>query len=145
MDIYADTAGDNVQEEESSSRILHRGHSSTACSPHLRGKAKAKTEFGAKINISLLDGYTKVDHFDWDAFNEGQCLQAQFEGFRELTGKYRIWFRWTRLFHSGEQVVLKEKGIPYTGEPLGRKSVKEIKSRYRKRKDQGEATERNQV
>jgi DNA-directed RNA polymerase subunit E'/Rpb7 len=25
--------------------------------PIVRGKAKAKTEFGAKINISLLDGY----------------------------------------------------------------------------------------
>jgi len=41
--------------------------------PHVRpivlGKAKAKTEFGAKINISLLDGYARVDHFDWEAFN----------------------------------------------------------------------------
>jgi len=42
--------------------------------PVLRGKAKAKREFGAKINISLLDGYARVDHFDWDAFNEGQDL-----------------------------------------------------------------------
>jgi SAM-dependent methyltransferase len=56
--------------------------------PIVRGKAKAKTEFGAKINISLLDGYARVDHFHWDAFNEGQDLQAQVERFRKLTGKY---------------------------------------------------------
>ena len=28
----------------------------------------------------------QVDHFDWDAFNEGR--KAQVERFRELTGKY---------------------------------------------------------
>jgi IS5 family transposase len=56
--------------------------------PIVRGKARAKTEFGAKINISLLDGYAKVDHFHWDAFNEGKDLQAQVECFRKLTGKY---------------------------------------------------------
>jgi IS5 family transposase len=53
--------------------------------PIVRGKAKAKTEFGAKINISLLDGYARVDHFHWDAFNEGQDLQGQVERFRKLS------------------------------------------------------------
>ena len=40
---------------------------------------------------------------------------------------------------------LKEKGIRYTGEPLGRKPAKEIRSRYLKRKERREAAERNQV
>ena len=40
---------------------------------------------------------------------------------------------------------LKEKGIRFTGEPLGRKPAKEIKSRYQKRKELREAAERNQV
>jgi hypothetical protein len=40
---------------------------------------------------------------------------------------------------------LKVKGIRFTGELLGRKPVKEIKSRYRKRKDRRKAAERNQV
>ncbi len=75
-------------------------------------KAGAKTEFGAKINISLLDDYARVDKI-------------------YLT-------RENRRF-------LKEKAISYTGEPLGRKLVKEIRSRYRKRKERGEAAERNQV
>lgn len=34
-------------------------------------KAMTKTEFGAKINISLMYVYARVDHFDWDAFKEG--------------------------------------------------------------------------
>ena len=40
---------------------------------------------------------------------------------------------------------LKEKGILFTGEPLGRKPEKEIKSRYQKRKERRVAAERNQV
>jgi hypothetical protein len=114
--------------------------------PIVRGKAKAKTEFGAKINISLLDGYARVDHFDWDAFNEGQDLQAQVERFRELTGKYPELVQVDKIYLTREnRRFLKEKRIRYTGEPLGRKPVKEIKSRYQKRKERREAAERNQV
>jgi len=114
--------------------------------PIVRGKAKAKTEFGAKTNISLLDGYARVDHLDWDAFNEGQDLQAQVERFRELTGKYPELVQVDKIYLTREnRRFLKEKGIRYTGDPLGRKPAKEIKSRYQKRKERREAAERNQV
>jgi IS5 family transposase len=114
--------------------------------PIVRGKAKAKTEFGAKINISLLDGYARVDHFDWDAFNEGQYLQAQVERFRMLTGKYPELVQVDKIYLTREnRRFLKVKGIRYTGEPLGRKPAKEIRSRYQKRKERREAAERNQV
>jgi transposase, IS5 family len=39
--------------------------------PIVRGKAKAKVEFGAKINVSLQDGFARIDRFDWNAYNEG--------------------------------------------------------------------------
>ncbi|MCE5178570.1 MAG: IS5 family transposase [Porphyromonadaceae bacterium] len=88
--------------------------------PIVRGKAKARTEFGAKINISLLDGYARVDHFDWDAFNEGQDLQAQVERFRKLTGKYPELVQVDKIYLNREnRRFLKEKRIRYTGEPLG--------------------------
>lgn len=114
--------------------------------PIVRGKAKAKTEFGAKINISLLDGYARVDHFDWDAFNEGQDIQAQVERFRKLTGMYPELVQVDKIYLTREnRRFLKEKGIRYTKEPLGRKPVKQIRSGYRKRKERREAAERNQV
>lgn len=114
--------------------------------PIVRGKAKAKTEFGAKINISLLDGYARVDHFHRDAFNEGQDLQAQVERFRKLTGKYPELVQVDKIYLTREnRRFLKERGIRFTGEPLGRKPAKEIRSRYRKRKERREAAERNQV
>jgi hypothetical protein len=87
--------------------------------PIVRGKAKAKTEFGAKINISLLDGYARVDHFHWDAFNEGQDLQSQVERFRKLTGKYPELVQVDKIYLTREnRRFLKEKRIRYTGEPL---------------------------
>jgi hypothetical protein len=88
--------------------------------PIVRGKAKAKTEFGAKINISLLDGYARVDHFDWDAFNEGQDLQVQVERFRKLTGKYPELVQVDKIYLTREnRRFLKEKGIRYTGSHWG--------------------------
>jgi IS5 family transposase len=116
--------------------------------PHVRPivRGKAKTEFEAKINISLLDGYARVDHSDRDAFNEGQDFQAQVERFRKLTGKYPELVQVDKIYLTREnRRFLKEKGIRYTREPLGRKPVKEIKSRYRKRKERREAAGRNQV
>ena len=123
-------------------------HIASIHQPHVRPivRGKAKTEFGAKINISLLDGYARVDHFLWDAFNEGQDLQAQVERFRKLTGKYPELVHVDKIYLTREnRRFLKLKGIRFTGEPLGRKPIKEIKSRYQKRKERREAAERNQV
>ena len=114
--------------------------------PIVRGKAKAGTEFGAKINIGLVNGYARVDHFDWNAFNEGQDLQSQVERFRELTGKYPELVQVDKIYLTREnRRFLKEKGIRHTGDPLGRKPEKEVKSAYQKRKERRESAERNQV
>ena len=37
--------------------------------PILRVKKKAKFDFGSKINVSLINGYTFIDYFSWYAFN----------------------------------------------------------------------------
>jgi hypothetical protein len=47
------------------------------CTPIVRNKTKAKAEFGAKINVSLPEGYARVDRFEWDAYNEGCDLHIQ--------------------------------------------------------------------
>ena len=47
--------------------------------PIVRGKAKAKVEFGEKIGASIVNGYTYVDHLSWDAYNESSDLAMQLE------------------------------------------------------------------
>jgi len=51
---------------------------------------KAKTQFGAKFNLNLLNAYSRVDIFDWGVLNERQDLQAQVERFRKLSVKYPL-------------------------------------------------------
>lgn len=37
-------------------------------------KSQTPTEFGAKIGASIVKGYTFVDHYSWDAYNESADL-----------------------------------------------------------------------
>ena len=43
--------------------------------PIVRGKASKRTEFGAKLSVSMSEGLAFVDHIGWDAFNESQDLR----------------------------------------------------------------------
>lgn len=54
----------------------------------MRGKARTLVEFGAKLSVSLRDGYVFLDRIDWDNFNESGDFKAQVEAFKEATGLY---------------------------------------------------------
>ena len=114
--------------------------------PIVRGKAKAKVEFGAKVNISLQDGFARIDRFEWEAFNEGGDLIQQVERHKDLFGHYPELVQVDKIYLTKtNRVWLKEKGIRYTGEPLGRKPTKTKKTPYQKRKEQKEFAERNHI
>jgi transposase, IS5 family len=36
--------------------------------PIVRGKAKANTEFGAKVEINVVDGYVRIEKLSLDAY-----------------------------------------------------------------------------
>lgn len=42
--------------------------------PIVRGKEQANVDFGSKINVSLVNGYSFIDRLSWDAYNEGSYL-----------------------------------------------------------------------
>jgi len=114
--------------------------------PIVRGKAKAKVEFGAKINVSLQDGFARIDRFDWNAYNEGCDLPMQVERYRTLTGHYPELVQVDKIYlNRTNRAWLKERNIRHTGDPLGRKPVKTAKSYYIRRKERREAAERNQI
>ncbi|MBK8806911.1 MAG: hypothetical protein IPO21_09790 [Bacteroidales bacterium] len=54
--------------------------------PIVRGKSKAKVEFGAKINVSLIDGISFLDELSWEAFNEGCNLIEYIEQYKSVSG-----------------------------------------------------------
>jgi len=114
--------------------------------PIVRGKAKAKVEFGAKINVSLQDGFARIDRFDWNAYNEGCDLPMQVERYKTLTGHYPELVQVDKIYlNRTNRAWLKERNVRHTGDPLGRKPVKTVKSYYMRRKERREAAERNQI
>jgi IS5 family transposase len=45
--------------------------------PIVRGKAGRPTEFGAKLSLSVVNGFSFVDRLSWDNYNEGTDLVKQ--------------------------------------------------------------------
>ena len=89
--------------------------------PIVRGKEKSNVEFGTKINVSLVDGYSFLDHLSWEAFNEGSHLMESVERFRRRHGFYPREVLVDRIYCTRENHRrLKERGIKLTGRQLGR-------------------------
>jgi len=89
--------------------------------PMVRGKTTAKVEFGAKIHVSLVDGYAFLDELSWDAFNEGSHMINYVEQYRRRFGYYPQEVLADQIYCSREnRKLLKEKGIKLLAKPLGR-------------------------
>jgi hypothetical protein len=114
--------------------------------PIVRGKDKAKTEFGAKINISEVNGFCRIDRFSWDAYNESTDLKMQVENFKQTYGCYPRVFLGDQIFLTREnRKYLKEKGIKIYGKPLGRPPKNDSQTASQKYRDKKEAAKRNHV
>ena len=114
--------------------------------PIVRGKEKSKTEFGAKLGVSLDHGFARLDKINWDAYNESGDLKEQVESYRALHGYYPELAQVDKIYATREnRRWFKEKGIRMTAAPLGRPSKQQAESYYQKRKRKKEATERNAI
>jgi hypothetical protein len=97
--------------------------------PIVRGKSRSKTEFGAKIHLSLVDGYSFLDTVSWDAFNEGSSLKEYVENYRKRFGFYPAKVLADKLYCTREnRKWLKEKGIKLAAKPLGRPSAMAVEN-----------------
>jgi hypothetical protein len=56
--------------------------------PIVRGKLGTAVEFGAKVAVSVVNGYAHVEKLDWEAFNEGTTLIDSVERYRQRYGHY---------------------------------------------------------
>jgi transposase, IS5 family len=92
--------------------------------PIVRGKARAKTEFGAKMQLSLVDGFSFIDFLCWDAFNEGTLLIPSIEQYKKRHGHYPKEVLADQIYCNREnRRMLKELGIRLLAKPLGRPSA----------------------
>jgi IS5 family transposase len=89
--------------------------------PIVRGKAGKHTEFGAKLSVSLVNGFVFLDHLDWDAFNESTVLKDQVEQYRERFGFYPEEVIADKIYGSRDnRAYLKKRKISFSGKSLGR-------------------------
>ena len=108
--------------------------------PIKRGKAKASTEFGAKISASLVDGYTFLDHLDWDNFNESLDLKPQVKAYHKRFGCYPESVHADKIYRTRDNIeYCKSKHIRLSGPALGRPpKEKELQKEIRKQTRQDE-------
>jgi len=112
--------------------------------PIPRGKAKSKTEFGAKIGVSLVDGFSRINKLSWDAYSESKDLEKQVEDYKELYGYYPEVVLADKAYLTREnRKWLKQREIRVTGTPPGR--PKKNVSYYEKAKKRKEHGERNHI
>ena len=91
--------------------------------PIVRGKRNAKVEFGAKIQVSLMNGFSFLDDLDWEAFNEGARLLASIEKYRERFGYYPAEVLADKIYCTREnRKRLQLLNIKLRAKPLGRPS-----------------------
>jgi len=109
--------------------------------PIVRGKQNKPVEFGAKIGVSLCNGFAKLDNISWDAYNESKDLATQVENFKKTYGHYPDAVLADRIYGTQRnREYLKLKGIRFAGKPLGRpkkhteENKNEIASEQRRRK-----------
>ena len=113
--------------------------------PIVRGKDKARVEFGSKIGVSLQNGFARINTLSWDAYNESTDLPKQVEHYKELNGFYPEVVITDRIYLTRDnRRWLKERNIRYSGKTLGRPSQEKL-SPYQKRKRKKENGERNQI
>ena len=98
--------------------------------PIKRGKAGAATEFGAKISVSLINGFSFVDRISWDAYNESGDLVGQVEAYRKRFGNYPESVHADKIYRTRDnRKYCKKHGIRLSGPPLGRPPAQPEKQR----------------
>ena len=109
--------------KEKSHRIEHRIVSihQPHVRPIVRGKTNANVEFGAKINVSLVNGFAFLEDLSWDAFNEGTRLIKTVEQYKARLGYYPKEVLADKIYcNRANRSKLKELGIVLVAKALGR-------------------------
>ena len=89
--------------------------------PIVRGKQNAEVEFGAKVEMSDVNGYLRIEDLRWDAFNESTTFQESVENYRKAYGHYPERVLADTIFRTRDNLrYCKEHDIHLNGPKLGK-------------------------
>ena len=113
--------------------------------PITRGKRPNPTEFGQKLHLSVVDGYTYLEQTSWSNFNEGCDLEAAVEDYARKFGCYPRAVLADKIYQTrANRSYCKERGIRLSGPPLGRRKATQTDAKI-KRQIYQDSCERNAV
>lgn len=113
--------------------------------PIQRGKRPNPTEFGQKLHLSVVDGFTFLEQTCWNNFNKGCDLTAVVEDYHRKFGCYPEAVLADKIYQTrANRAFCKENGIRLTGPALGRPKAGEA-DRKQKRQMHQDACDRNAV
>jgi len=90
--------------------------------PIVRGKAKAPTEFGAKLHLSIDEtGFARIEYISFNAYNEGPLLIDALNAYLYRNGCYPERVLVDQIYRSKDNIrFCKENNIRMSGPKLGR-------------------------
>lgn len=114
--------------------------------PIVRGKQKAETEFGAKVEMSDIDGYLRIEAIRWDAFNESTTLIESVENYRKAYGHYPERVLADKIFRTRDNLrYCKLHGIHLNGPKLGKPTQDPAQRRAELKQEWLESGERGDI
>lgn len=113
--------------------------------PVVRGNAKTRVEFGAKVSVSMVNGYAFLERLSWVSFNEGVTLIESVEAYKRRFGCYPKAVLADQIYRTREnRTFCKTHGIRLSGSALGR-PVQGEEARERRRVARQDARKRNAI
>ena len=110
--------------------------------PIVRGKSKAQVEFGAKLGLSIVDGFGRIEKISFEAYNESEVLADVVERYKQRTGHYPKRILADKIYRNRNNLAYcKERNIRLSGPALGRPrkdAVIDKKAEYRDNADRVE-------
>lgn len=110
--------------------------------PIARGKAKAPVEFGPKLEISVVDGWTYLEQYSFHAYNEAHSLKQIVQAFFNRTGHYPQRVLADKVYRNRENIQFcKSLGIRLSGPALGRPKKDAVRDRKQDYRDEADRVE----
>ena len=96
--------------------------------------------------MSVLDGYVRIEHLSWDAFNEANTLEETVERYKKETGFYPQRILADKIYRNRDNLqYCKKRDIHMSGPKLGRPPKDRALYAQQCRDERREAGERNEV
>ena len=114
--------------------------------PIVRGKQTADVEFGAKVEMSVVDVFLRIEDLRWDAYNECTTFQESVEAYKRSYGQYPQRILADTIFRTRENMkYCKERGIHLNGPKLGKPYSDPAIQKQQKKLEWQESGERGEI